>query len=1510
MSTHPPNPNPNQPPAPGPNQPPAPAPGGNGQPHALDAATPVLFLPVNIETRFMDAGVRGGSELWLRVYPDQIAINSHEPELTDQEIADGKVYWDAVWRAGKPPAREEDVKAPWRGLAARYGGPRAAWIALTMTPTNALQQPAAPTAEGANPVPPPSYRTPPTHSGSWTKPAIAAALPDFWKVAAISGTAVLTAQGGPITPDLAVGMTPGVAFPAGSPVDPGMQWLVDFDAAVKAGMALKIPLTAQQRNTGFDRIFVYGLRSRGASGSQTLTELLNAHHYTDGFSLVAQGAPTNNTPDADAAYSRKDPDQEASYKVERSDPLNQDAAADGNAFANLIGIDPATMAHVGESDGTDERNGRDMFTALWPATLGYFFSQMMADVFTPAQIETARQYVLANALPRGPLPAFRVGRTPYGVLPITSLRRYPQGERTFVGSIEPALVDFISKLWPTWLASANGAPHMQNSGDPDAQLVQVLGMDASSMTFRGRQVLGDDFLWNYINFQGIASSLANPWWLSHLARGRQLLDKFGFNTWDPRVIHLGLAEKSYPVPFPTVQTGALSETDPLKADADLGGGTKGNYIRWLRQAAVSDIQADNYPGPKPTALLYKILRQSVLLDYAKLATFAEVNAARLQFAQVREQEIIGVVPQLETQAAAQDLPKVSVWEVLARPSIPNPKLSWAEYLVNLDPPPQSPFAQLTELRACLDRLAKLSTAELDRLLTETLDACSHRLDVWATAIATALLGRTRAGKNNGVHLGAFGWVEEVRPAASRPAVVGVELDAVRALDRRRSTTLKRELNLPVPVQPLQDNGGYIFAPSLTQAATAAVLRNGYMTHKGTSQEGLLSIDLSSERVRNALLLLEGVQQGQSLNALLGYLFESGLHTLQLDKYAQPFRDRFPIVANKLTPSSDPSESVAASNVVDGLALRTAWDTGQLAQGGNWGTGLPAPGADQNAVIGLLETIDDYADALADLSISEAVFQIIRGNFGRAGTLMDAISKGVRPPDPDVVNTPRGGLDLTHRVALLCAGDPAVNAVWSGVTAHPRAAAEPWLDAWVSQLLPDPATVICNVTFDDAGGNPNTQQVTLADLDVGPLDVIAMADVGQSAQQGELERRIAFAAALPAGASNLKIDFQAPAGSVSFPDVFFLAKSLRSLISSARALTPQDLTRPEVKAADAGGAVKIADLHDRADNAVKSLKNDLKNLNTAVAGLPGAPGPVRTALLACSSYGVAGSIPLSSSGADPGLADQAAGVTKQLQERVDTASKINLATALAKADVPALTGVLTTIFGDDFVVLPRFTPPDFTKLKAAFGQSDNLVAADPEAPSRWLLQLAHVRPGISRLDAALSLAELLGAQDVAPPDLLLGQLPEVDNDKWLGLGIDTSKPPDKGRVAFACVTQGDPVNDNSYAGLLIDEWPERIPSTQENAAVAFHYEEPKARAPQALLLAVCPDNRETWDDDLVTGVLQEALELAKIRTVDLDSVQEAGQILPALYFALNLQGATVSTHFANFKEFKRAAPVIR
>lgn len=1486
------NPNPNPNPA-----------GPSDGPSTLDARTPLLMLPVNLETRFMDAG-DGQSQLWVRIYPDQIAINTHEPELTDQEVADGKEYWNAVWRAGNPPASLEAVKAPWRGLASKSDPQRAAWIALQMTPQNIDQQPVAASPDDVAPVPPPQFPAPTSRKSSWEKPAIAAALPYAWTVVTVSGEQSKTFKGGPITPDLAVGFTPGAGdFPPGQPVDAGMAWLVDFDAALKAGMALKIPLDPVERTRGFDRIFAYGARTASPTGGGALGDLLEAHHYTDGFSLVPQGAPTNNTTDADAGYSRKDADFEFSFATERQDPLTKDPVADGNVFAKLVGIDATHIAHVGYADGSNAQSGTDMLTALWPATLGYFLTQMMADVFTPAQIDAARQYILANAIPRGPVPAFRIGRTPYGVLPVTSLQRYRVDDRG-AGTIEPALVDLVKRLSPSWLASSASAPHMEKTGDPDKEMIGLLGMDASSMTFRARQVFGAGFMWNYMSFFGIPLPTINQWWLEHLIRGRQLLDTFGFQAMNPRVIHTALADRSSTVPFPTVQAGPLSEKDPLKADADLGGGKKGNYIQWLRQASVEDIQAENYPGPKPTSLLYKILRQSVIFDYADLASKSEIAAGQLQLSQIKEAEIIAVpaAPAPPTQP-----PPVSTWEILARPSTVNAQLSWAEFLVNLDPPPESPFARLTELRASLDRLAKLPTAELDRLLTETLDACSHRLDVWAGAIANALLHRTRASENAGVHLGAFGWVEDVRPATQRAPIQGVELERARIVDRLRAERMNREISPPVPVEPLEDNGGFIYAPSFAQSATAAVLRNGFLTHKGTSEEGLLSLDISSDRVRKALYLLSGVRQGQSLSALLGFIFEQGLHDLGLDVFAQPFRDRFPIIANKLTPSSDPSESVAASNVVDGVALRTAFDNGVFPPGAIWGPGLPDPGPAQSSVTGLLQLIEDYADAMSDLSIAEAVFQIIRGNFGRAGGMMDAISKGDRPPDPDVINTPRGGLDLTHRVMLLFAGTPTVSSAWSGIAQHPRAAAEPALNAWLSRLLPDPAAVGCEVKFHDGAGD-HTVNVRLADLGVGPLDCIAMADAAEVPQQSEVERRVLLAAAIPAGVDSVQIDYHpagAPPGTISFPDFFFLAKMLRSLIGGSRALTLQDLTLPEKRPEDLGGTTNLAELSNRATGAVAGLQTDLASLQTAASGLPGAPDPVRAALLRASFYGVSGSIPLTSNGPDAGLADQAASVIKTLQARLTQASTVTIGTA----PLADLLSIFTTIFGD-FTVLPRMTPPDLASLQSAFAESSNLVASDPAAPARWLQQLTYIRAGVSRLDAALTLAQVLGGTAVAAPDPLRGQIPQAAGDRWLALPIDPANPPAKGRVAFACITMGDPVTQNSYAGMLVDEWLERIPSTQEQASVAFHYEEPKARAPQCLLLAVCPDSRPSWDDDLILGTLQETLELAKIRTVDLDSVQQVGQILPALYFSLNLQGASVSSNFTLVKEINLVATELR
>ena len=424
-----------------------------------------------------------------------------------------------------------------------------------------------------------------------------------------------------------------------------------------------------------------------------------------------------------------------------------------------------------------------------------------------------------------------------------------------------------------------------------------------------------------------------------------------------------------------------------------------------------------------------------------------------------------------TASTRRPTPPLTTWEVLARPSIPNPALTWADYLVSLDPPPESPFARLAELRASLDRLAGLSTAELDRLLTETLDACSHRLDVWASAIANAILQRQRSSQQaQGLHLGGFGWVEEVRPAPLPTQIAGAELQSVRALDQRRAQRLQLQAALPVPVQPAQDNGGYILAPSLAQASVAAVLRNGYMTHKGTSDEGLLSIDLSSERVRKALYAAGGRAGGAEPERAAGLSFRRRpARAATWTSTRSPFATVSRWLPTSSLPSSDPSESVAASNVVDGVALRTAWDTGQLPAGGSWGS-EPArarrrPERDHRTAASARRL---RRRTRRPLHLGSRLPDHARQLRSRRNACWTRSPKASGRPTPDVVNTPRGGIDLTHRVALLFAGNATVNPPWSGVSMRPRAAAEPWVDAWLSDLLPDPASVVCTVKYHDGG----------------------------------------------------------------------------------------------------------------------------------------------------------------------------------------------------------------------------------------------------------------------------------------------------------------------------------------------------------------------------------------------------------------------------------------------------------
>ncbi len=119
----------------------------------LDDHVPFLLFPVRLETKF--ARDVNGASLRVRIFPDAVNISTHDPLLSQGEQASGAAYWAERARAlglGADERRGVELAA-WSHLAARYGGPRARYVARTTKP--AVWPPAEPGTGTPAPVAPP-----------------------------------------------------------------------------------------------------------------------------------------------------------------------------------------------------------------------------------------------------------------------------------------------------------------------------------------------------------------------------------------------------------------------------------------------------------------------------------------------------------------------------------------------------------------------------------------------------------------------------------------------------------------------------------------------------------------------------------------------------------------------------------------------------------------------------------------------------------------------------------------------------------------------------------------------------------------------------------------------------------------------------------------------------------------------------------------------------------------------------------------------------------------------------------------------------------------------------------------------------------------------------------------------------------------------------------------------------------------------------------------------------------
>jgi hypothetical protein len=1171
---------------------------------------------------------------------DVVLVIPTETPLQQDERSSVETYWRAFWLADGNAAGEENALTSLRN---DVGAARADELVAAYRPVNLEEEPGGGVARDAATVAVAFVvfqADVETKLESWTHAPKVNILPDRFVLIASSGSESTVLLGEAVHSPLIVGPDPSAAPEDQLRADNGdlvvpdeMRWLVDFERAVEWGMGFKVELTDEQAASGFDRLLVLGVRmaANDAAGKAELEELLDHHKFgRSGFSLVRQGTPTNNTEAAGSGFTRSD-DADESFDDLAGDALftptsDELRKSDGQRLAELLGIDAARLEHVRNADGVDHSEARAMQLALWPATLGYFMETMMRPAFDDAAVESTRQFFTAYVSGRGVLPAVRIGAQPYGILPTTAFSRidWIRGEGgpvTAAGGAAGApflkrLYDLLMFVDADWNELARGVSYVGERGDAHRLLLDILGLHPASAEFHYRYARSYLHLFNHLNVLGVGQefvSAAEPL----VDRALELLRRLGYTGEPPDIVERYFHRGQGALRGPVVVDGPLSETDALGPSTD----DDENYLRWLVDSARASLDAlrvqDGFKDDKvPTALLYLLLRHALILGYDDAGYL-------LHRAILPEAELLEYKREPPFVHVAEREASESRWASLYKADeriTDHPTRMVAEHIaLFLDD--GAAMQRLKEQIDALEVLVDTPTARLERLLAEHVDCASYRFDAWLLGLVhlqlEAMRARTQDRNGNGdgdgrprggVYLGAYAWLEDVRPEGKEltPVELPEDLDAI----------FNREGDPPLLRDPT--NGGYIHAPSLNHAVTAAVLRNAYIANASPSNPGSLAVNLSSERVRLALSLLEGIRAGQSLGALLGYRLERGLHDrhglAEVDRFVFSLRKAFPLRADRLASTKTDDdvaiEAIEARNVVDGLRLIE-----HIKKEGDahypFDLDLEDANAAESAAIDAeVDRLLDVHDAVADLALAEGVHQAVQGNYDRVAGTLDAYTTGHYPPDPDVIRTPRSGVGLTHRVGLHL--EPGLAAP-AGAT--PRATAEPGLDRWLAGVLPPLDRVSCKVVWPDpVTGSDQEADVTLDQLGLRPIDLVFLVRAPRDQAMSELDDRVirhVIANSTPRPDAVLEIRYvERPpgAGAVSIFELGALVAPLRSLVLRARPLRASDVSLHNEATQRTDELVvvrrpRVAQVKSDLDGLTPDLADYLDDLDPLLADLP-------------------------------------------------------------------------------------------------------------------------------------------------------------------------------------------------------------------------------------------------------------------------------------------------------------------
>ncbi|SFT99700.1 hypothetical protein SAMN04489724_3273 [Algoriphagus locisalis] len=1270
-----------------------------------------------------------------------------------------------------------------------------------------------------------------------------------------------------------------------------LKWLFDFEAAMEVGMAVKIPLDKEDYDGEFDLVMAYGVQNKDAAESQELiNKIFKNHLYSDGgLEYLPTGTATNNTENVKSPYRALDNDLDGAFDLffaEQSpsypnsfSTTNELEISDGQFFKEAVGLPNDIADFIRNNGKRDICNGRAMNRALFNATLKYYFNVMVNNLLENFDINQTMLFMLHHVSGLGTLPVFRVDNQPYGILPVSPIKLFKSQGETKKGTESNYIKNLTLFLKQTKAAFQNFDKEPINitseayGKDPQAEFLKILGLEPLSKEFFFRFGVNAANRWQDPDGE-------NP---GFNVNWDHIIDKFSpaevaanYNLLLKGLGHTTLA----------TQANAIDKSPIYKNRF-----TEGNYI-------LGHLVQDPKLGTD----------RLVVTDKGKNYLEWLVDPTTLnQLTQLKFPDL----PKVEVDGEEQV--QYSVLFAMLRGALVYDKSSYAIKAV--------------------DKLKHLDVGSLERLLASHIDLVSYRLDAWLTGLSDYRLRELRQTKPSGTYLGAYGFVHNLR---REKGAISTAANLPKGLE---SSNGQNVLKLP-------DSQGFIHGPSMNHAVTAAVLRAGYNSIKAKGDNNnALSINLTSKRVRMGLHLLEGVGNGQETGALLGYMFERALHEkytdgagkpLEMDVYIYRLRRKFPTYSDSSVDPTDTSqaESLKASNVVDGLALidhieKELKKAGLLNadktfveniindsispiqfKGYPWGLSdqLPNPanpgvGSNANlerkklrAIIHELDNMADAIDALGDLVTAEGVYQLVRGNHVRASAVLSSISEGKVPLDPEIIKSFRQGVMVTQRAILQIPVVGTSGSPWSGVPVSPRSKAEPSLNTWLAGMIGDPEKVSWKVAFGDTESS-----MDLTGLGLQPIDLVLLITSGGDENQNEIQARcIDFLlenGAFPEDEIIIQFNEAANSADLSFGEIVSLLQHLGKVIGSARGADARDyrISEDDLNFGPTALGIDTDDLSARMKGAFTEYKSLFDTLAPFDSSKTSYSEPERTlaisSLKSLTVFGFPGFYPTDPQEDVLAFAQRIISAKSKMAENIGFAQAKFAEMELEIDQAKWISFVLefsSKFFGSGFKMLPKTTLSNKSDIN---GQLDMPWV---ESPMRnhvegfmqdWLTGISLVRNRLAYMETVSILRDVLYADSLSlnavqlPFDL--NNLPAVnERDYWLGAAFPKTYKPDGDRLSLLIFEKENLADVN--CGLILDEWMEIIPDEKETTGIAFHFNQPDSRAPQNLLLAVPPEKKGTWDFEALALCVEEAFNLAKLRSIEPDQVEASmfSQLLPA------------------------------